>query len=86
MHKTIAVVVAVLVGVLIVAANGFAPVASADPADEPCQGVVSLICHFVPMAPDLDGDVDLTKQQPDGNSAVVAPEPAPVDPCVHGCI
>jgi hypothetical protein len=43
------------------AALGVAAPAGADPADDPCQLAVALLCRFVPMAPDLDHDVDLTQ-------------------------
>lgn len=60
-----------------------APVA-AQPSDNPCTLAASFLCRFVPIAPDLDGDVDLTKDQP---AAALAPESAPpADPCVTGCI
>jgi hypothetical protein len=57
--------------------------ARAAPNDSPCSMAVSLLCHFVPMAPDLDGDVDLTTQLPAGDPGVAVP---PADPCVSGCI
>lgn len=57
----------------------------AEPADEPCALAVSLLCRFVPIAPELDGDVDYTQQQP--GAGILAPESArPVDPCISGCI
>jgi hypothetical protein len=37
--------------------------AGADP--DPCRGVAFFICRMVPIAPDLDHDVDLT-QDPNG--------------------
>jgi hypothetical protein len=39
--------------------------AGADP--DPCRGVAFIICRMVPVAPDLDHDVDLT-QDPNGLS------------------
>lgn len=39
------------------------------------------------MAPDLEGDVDYTQQQPSGGTDLLAPKLAqPVDPCISGCI
>jgi hypothetical protein len=83
--------VIVALGMLAAAFVAAAP-AGADPADDPCQLAVSFLCRFVPMAPELDHDVDLTQdpgalngqpvpQLPAGESA---PEP-PVDPCLNGC-
>jgi hypothetical protein len=37
--------------------------AGADP--DPCRGVAFVVCRMVPIAPDLDHDVDLT-QDPNG--------------------
>src|SRR5271154_2765389 len=41
----------------------FAAPAGADV--DPCHAIIIPICRFIPMAPDLDHDVDLT-QDPDG--------------------
>jgi hypothetical protein len=38
--------------------------AMAAPADDPCPLAMSFLCGFLPIAPELDGDVDLTKQLP----------------------
>jgi hypothetical protein len=57
--------------------------ANAQPGDNPCTLAVSFICQFVPIAPELEGDVDLTQQLPpvDPNA------PMPIaDPCAAGCI
>lgn len=86
-------VVIIAIG-LIAAAFGVAAPAGADPADDPCQLAVSFLCRFVPMAPDLDHDVDLTQDPgalngqplPEPPGAESAPEPAPpADHCVNGC-
>lgn len=61
--------------------------AAADNSGGPCTLRVSFLCHLVPMAPDLDYDLDLTKQQPSGNPY----EPSAADPgartndCGGGC-
>jgi hypothetical protein len=67
--------------------------ASADPGDNPCEFSVSFICRFVPIAPDLEGDIDLTQQQPPADPAAPLPEPPPpaevpppADICANGCI
>lgn len=60
--------------------------AGAEPGDNPCELAINFLCRFVPVAPDLDRDVDLTQQQPaaDPNAA---PESLPVvNPCAAGCI
>jgi hypothetical protein len=60
--------------------------AAAAPGDNPCELAVNFLCRFVPVAPDLDGDVDLTQQQPVDPNAL-PPESLPaVDPCAAGCI
>jgi hypothetical protein len=60
--------------------------ASADPGDNPCELAVTFLCKFVPVAPDLDHDIDLTQQQPVDPTAP-PPESLPVvDPCAAGCI
>jgi hypothetical protein len=64
----------------------FANPASAEPGDNPCELVISFACRFVPVAPDLDHDIDLTQQQPVDPNAP-PPESLPVvDPCTAGCI
>jgi hypothetical protein len=56
--------------------------ASAAP-DNPCDLAVSFFCRFVPMAPDLDGDVDLSTQVPSAPPEESLP---PVDICARGCV
>ena len=61
--------------------------AGADPGDNPCEFSVSFICRFVPIAPDLEGDIDLTQQPPPVDPAAPLPEPPlPADICANGCI
>jgi hypothetical protein len=60
--------------------------AAADTGDNPCELAVNFFCKFVPIAPDLEDDVDLTQQQPVDPNAP-PPESLPVlDPCAAGCI
>jgi hypothetical protein len=60
--------------------------ASAEAGDNPCGLAVTFLCQFVPIAPDLDHDIDLTQQQPvDPNSPPAESLPV-VDPCAAGCI
>jgi hypothetical protein len=73
-----AVACAVVVGFLLSAP------AIADPSEDPCQLAVSFLCKFVPMAPELDGDVDLTKQVPVMDPAVAPCESRPPDICSAG--
>jgi hypothetical protein len=71
---------AVIIALGVVAgALGLAPTAGADPADDPCQLAVSFLCRFVPMAPDLDHDVDLT-QDPGALNGQPLPEPPAAEP------
>ena len=61
--------------------------ATAEPGDNPCELAVDFLCRFVPIAPDLDHDVDLTQQQPPADPNAPPPESLPVvDPCAAGCI
>ena len=60
--------------------------AGADPGDNPCEFSVSFICRFVPIAPDLEGDIDLTQQQPPVDPVAPPQDTPPVDPCIAGCI
>jgi hypothetical protein len=61
--------------------------AVADPTDDPCSLALSYICRIVPIAPELDGDVDLTKRQPPADPAVPAPDSLPpADICAVGCV
>jgi hypothetical protein len=60
--------------------------ASADTPDDPCGLAVSFFCRFIPIAPDLDGDVDLTKHMPPADPAALVPDSLPpVDICARGC-
>jgi len=61
--------------------------ATAQPGDNPCELAINFLCRFVPIAPDLDHDVDLTRQQPPADPNAPPPESLPVvDPCAAGCI
>jgi hypothetical protein len=68
---------------MLAAAVMLAGPASAEPGN-PCELAINFLCRFVPVAPDLDHDIDLT-QQVDPN----APPPdslPPANPCAAGCI
>jgi hypothetical protein len=61
--------------------------AMADPATDPCGLAVTFICRLIPMAPELDGDVDLTQQLPPADAATVPAESLPpADICGNGCV
>ncbi len=61
--------------------------ATAEPGDNPCEFAINYFCRFVPIAPDLEGDVDLTQLQPPVDPNAPPPESLPVvDPCAAGCI
>ena len=60
--------------------------ASAEPGDNPCEFAISYFCKFVPIAPDLDHDIDVTQpQQVDPDAAPLESRPV-FDPCAAGCI
>ena len=80
-RTVIAATAALTAGVLLAAP------ATAEPGDNPCELAVSFLCQFVPLAPGLDHDVDLTQQQPPADPNAPPPDSLPpVDPCASGCI
>jgi hypothetical protein len=79
-RTAIAAVAALTTGLLLAAP------AAAEPGDNPCELAINFVCRFVPIAPDLEHDVDLTQLQPIDPNAP-PPESLPVvDPCAAGCI
>jgi hypothetical protein len=64
----------------------FAIPANAEPDDNPCQFAINYFCKFIPIAPNLEGDVDLTQQQPVDPNAPPPESLQVVDPCAAGCI
>jgi hypothetical protein len=53
----------------------------------PCDLALTFICNVIPMAPELDHNVDLTDQQPPADPNAPNPEMLPpLDPCSAGCI
>ncbi len=63
------------------------PLAPAAQAEDPCDFGATILCHFMPVAPDLEGDVDLTVDQPPADPAVPLPESRPpADICANGCV
>ncbi len=79
-RTVIAAAAALAAGVFVAAPAG------AGPGDNPCEFAINYFCKFLPIAPDLEGDVDLTQQQPVDPNAP-PPESLPVvDPCAAGCI
>ena len=75
-----------IAAVLLAAGTFLAAPAHADPGDNPCELAINFLCQFVPVAPDLDHDIDLTQQQPVDPNAP-PPESLPVvNPCAAGCI
>jgi hypothetical protein len=83
-----------LIAVMVIASVGVAvggwilpATAMADPANDPCPLAASFFCRFVPIAPDLGGDVDLTKQVSPADPAAPSPDSLPpADVCASGCI
>ena len=61
--------------------------ASAEPGDNPCEFTINYVCKFIPIAPDLKRDVDLTNDQPLADPDAPQLDSLPVvDPCAGGCI
>jgi len=76
-----------LAAIIVVTMSATTGYAHADPADDPCHLVAGLLCKFIPMAPELDGDIDLTKQQPPADPSVPEPDSRPpADICARGCM
>ncbi|NOP99613.1 fibronectin-binding protein [Mycolicibacterium fortuitum] len=78
--------VALALGICVVALLLAAP-ADAQPGDSPCAVVVSVFCRFIPSAPELDHDLDLTTGQPPIDPSAPLPETRPPAPlCDFGCV
>lgn len=78
---------AVIAAAAALAAGTFlAAPASADTGDNPCELAINFLCRIVPIAPDLDHDLDLTQQHPVDPNAPPPDSLPPTDPCVAGCI
>lgn len=60
--------------------------AAADPVENPCELTANFFCRFVPIAPHLDGNVDLTRQQPPADPNAPPPPWQPPDLCAMGCV
>lgn len=97
------VAVALAASVVMFASAGWAQpqTALAGPSDVPCPLSMVIMCRFLPIAPELDDDVDLTKppggdpgspdpQPPDllspDDPMAPVPVPQPADICINGCI
>jgi hypothetical protein len=86
LKRFVADAIAVILGAALVS-TAASTRASAAPGDDPCPLAVSFICAFVPTAPDLDGDIDLTKQLPSVDLPAPPPDaPSPLDPCATECV
>ena len=69
----------------LLALGGWSAAAHAEPSDDPCATtLVNIMCRFIPMAPDLSTDVDLTKNAPRVPVEIAESQP-PVDICSMGC-
>jgi hypothetical protein len=57
-----------------------------DQPGQPCTGLGIVLCHFLPIAPYMDDDVDLTQQFEPGDPAVPPDVVVPrADICAAGC-
>jgi len=79
-RTVIAAATAATVGLLLAAP------ASAGPDDNPCELAINFLCRFVPVAPDLDHDIDITQGQHVDPNAPPPDSLPPADPCAAGCI
>lgn len=75
------------VATLCAATSASAATARADQGNDPCAQSAIPFCRLIPMMPDQEGDIDLTKQQP---AAPPGPAPAetriPTDLCAQNCL
>ena len=79
--------VAAAVAILATASLAAAPTGTAEPSEDPCALAFSLFCKFVPIAPDLEHNIDLTQNQPPVDPAAPPPESFPMpDICANGCV
>jgi len=60
--------------------------AYANPEGPPCNGIAGLLCKVIPMAPALEGDIDLTTNQPVDPSVPPPEDRRPADICANGCM
>jgi hypothetical protein len=61
-------------------ALGLAAPANAGPGDDPCPLAMAFLCRMLPVAPDLDHDIDLTQESATVNGDVLPQMPGgPVD-------
>jgi hypothetical protein len=74
--------IGLLTGALALSGGVLAAPVSAEPVP-PCEFGLSFLCSMLPVAPDLEGDIDLTHDVPPANSL---PEDQVADPCALGCI
>ena len=51
----------IVAGGVVAATLGAAAPASADPSGDQCPLAVTVLCRFLPIAPGLDHDIDLTQ-------------------------
>ncbi|MCV7283631.1 fibronectin-binding protein [Mycolicibacterium flavescens] len=64
-----------------------APAGAQPGGPPPCELALAFLCRYIPMAPELDHDIDLTQQQPPADPNAPLPEMRPpADPCAMGCI
>ncbi|GAA2538520.1 fibronectin-binding protein [Mycolicibacterium diernhoferi] len=68
---------ALAAGAAMTLATTFATPVNASPVDNPCELAVTFLCQFMPIAPDLEHDIDLTVDQPPVDPADPAVPPAP---------
>jgi hypothetical protein len=87
MHRVKQTLQAIVVALGILGAQtAYAIPAAADPSDDPCPLAMFFICRMLPVAPDLDHDIDLTKQLAPSDPAAPPADSTPVgDVCADGC-
>ncbi|QRY42739.1 fibronectin-binding protein [Mycolicibacterium boenickei] len=74
-----------LVALGVTSAVTLAGPAAAGPGDNPCGLAINLLCGFVPIAPELDHDIDLTMPPGPDNPVPASLVPsAPGDPVPVG--
>ncbi|MGV0644662.1 fibronectin-binding protein [Mycolicibacterium holsaticum] len=63
------------------------PAAHADQPDDRCSPSESILCYFFPIAPNLEGDIDMTKDQPPVDPSLPdLPQASLAELCVNKCM
>jgi hypothetical protein len=68
--------IAVAIGATVVAFGVAAPANAGPAGGDSCPLAMAFLCHFLPVAPDLDHDIDLTQDSATVNGDTLPQMPA----------